>query len=85
MANADSTPDSPLAKTLTCHERHIKVGRTVSDYRPKHANPNQPNPPIPWIRLQGKWLDSAGFAVGTPLKIRVMNQCLVITANESYP
>ncbi len=82
MANADSTPDSPLAKTLTSHERHIKVSSTITSYRPKDANPNRANPPIPWIRLQGKWLDSAGFAIGTSLKIRVMNQCLVITTKE---
>lgn len=82
MANINGTPGKPLAKTKTCHERQIKAGSTYSSYQPKDANPYRVTPIVPWIRLQGKWLDSAGFAVGTPLKVRVMNRCLVITADS---
>jgi hypothetical protein len=82
MANTNGTPGKPLAKTKTCHERQMKVGSAFSSYRPKGANPYHTSPPVPWIRLQGQWLDIAGFAVGTPLKVRVMERCLVITVGE---
>ena len=34
----------------------------------------------PQIKLKGKWLEQAGFTTGTPLAVRVMNGCLVITS-----
>ncbi|MDT0177870.1 SymE family type I addiction module toxin [Enterobacter sp. BRE11] len=34
------------------------------------------------ITLKGGWLDDAGFETGTPLKVRVMPGCLVLTAQE---
>ncbi|MES4611347.1 MAG: SymE family type I addiction module toxin [Ewingella sp.] len=37
------------------------------------------------ITLKGSWLDDAGFETGTPLKIRVMPGCLVLTAEEPLP
>ncbi|WP_368422272.1 SymE family type I addiction module toxin [Marinobacter sp.] len=39
--------------------------------------------PVPWILPQSQWLDMAGFAVGTPFKVRVIKRCLVITLNGS--
>jgi hypothetical protein len=38
---------------------------------------------VPWINLQGQWLDQAGFSIHTPIKIRVMEGCLVVTAETS--
>ena len=37
------------------------------------------------ITLKGAWLDDAGFETGTPLKVRVMPGCLVLTAQEPLP
>ncbi|WJY16918.1 SymE family type I addiction module toxin [Pectobacteriaceae bacterium CE90] len=37
------------------------------------------------ITLKGSWLDDAGFKTGTPLKVRVMPGCLVLTAEEPLP
>nr|WP_154325000.1 SymE family type I addiction module toxin [Pantoea sp. 201603H] len=41
------------------------------------------------ITLKGGWLDEAGFETGfetgTPLKVRVMPGCLVLTAQEPEP
>lgn len=34
----------------------------------------------PWIRLYGMWLKEAGFNPRTKIKVRVMQGCLVITA-----
>ena len=36
--------------------------------------------PVPWIQLKGHWLQQAGFAINTPVKVRVMDGCLVLTA-----
>ncbi|MDY7576730.1 SymE family type I addiction module toxin [Herbaspirillum sp. RTI4] len=36
---------------------------------------------VPWIRIQGKWLEQAGFAIRTPVRIRVMVGCLVLTVD----
>lgn len=35
------------------------------------------------ISLKGKWLTEAGFSEGMPLKIRVMPDCIVITAQNT--
>lgn len=35
------------------------------------------------IRLHGEWMPLAGFTEGTPLKIRVMKDCIVITAQNT--
>jgi toxic protein SymE len=37
------------------------------------------------ITLKGYWLEDAGFTTGTPLKIRVMPGCLVLTAQGPLP
>jgi toxic protein SymE len=36
----------------------------------------------PWINLQGQWLDQAGLSIHAPIKIRVMEGCLVLTAEQ---
>ena len=36
--------------------------------------------PVPRIQLKGHWLQQAGFAINTPVKVRVMDGCLVLTA-----
>jgi hypothetical protein len=36
-----------------------------------------------WINLQGQWLDQVGFSIHTPIKIRVMEGCLVVTVETS--
>lgn len=39
----------------------------------------EPQPRLPWIRLRGLWLEQAGFAPQTRIRVRVMQGCLVIT------
>ena len=47
--------------------------------RPLKDNPGGAGRPIPWIQLKGYWLQQAGFEIDTPLKVRVMPGCLVVT------
>ena len=35
------------------------------------------------IRLHGEWMPQAGFKEGMPIKIRVMKDCIVITAQNT--
>ncbi|MGG7448519.1 endoribonuclease SymE [Kosakonia oryzendophytica] len=38
--------------------------------------------PVPAVTLKGHWLTEAGFETGTPLEVRVMPGCLILTAQE---
>ncbi|MFU9137815.1 SymE family type I addiction module toxin [Erwinia tasmaniensis] len=41
--------------------------------------------PVPAITLKGHWLEETGFATGTPLEVKVLPGCLILTAKESQP
>lgn len=41
--------------------------------------------PLPSITLKGHWLEEAGFGTGTPVNVRVMQDCLIITRQEQQP
>ncbi|MEI2606020.1 SymE family type I addiction module toxin [Erwinia aphidicola] len=46
------------------------------------------NPPkywdVPLLRISGQWLADAGFPRGTPVEMRVVNGCIMITVREQY-
>lgn len=73
MARRDSTQATP-----PCHIRKIKTGCITYDYRRKTQYP--PQATVPWLQLKGHWLEQAGFTINTPVTIRVMQGCLVLTA-----
>lgn len=60
-------------------EKNIRVNRAHYMYKLKgdHSGAGRP---VPSIRLKGHWLRQAGFEINTPVKIRVMQGCLVLTA-----
>lgn len=64
MAETHHKPDSGAVTT-----RHYSVGY-VNDARYQ---------PLPAITLKGHWLKAMGFGTGTPLEVRVMQDCLIIT------
>ncbi len=35
--------------------------------------------PVPWVQLKGYWLEAAGFVIDAPIRVRVMEGCLVLT------
>jgi len=73
MARRDSTP-----ATTPCHIRRIKTWSMVYDYRRRTQYPLQAT--VPWLQLKEHWLEQAGFTINTPVTIRVMQGCLVLTA-----
>ncbi|MCT4713112.1 SymE family type I addiction module toxin [Enterobacteriaceae bacterium H11S18] len=54
-------------------------------YTVGHIRDWRTHEPATSITLKGNWLNDAGFVTGTPLKIRVMPGCLVLTAQEPLP
>jgi hypothetical protein len=40
-------------------------------------------PHVPFLRLQGRWLDRAGFSVGTRVRVDVSTRRLIVEAIES--
>ncbi len=41
--------------------------------------------PMPFVRLQGRWLDQAGFAIGAQVRVQVMPGRLVLEVIEPEP
>ncbi len=64
----------------TCHERHLKVRYTYYEHQLQRPNPRTP---VPWIELKGFWLHEAGFTIHTPVRVRVMDGCLVVTVQRT--
>ncbi|WNO11316.1 SymE family type I addiction module toxin [Teredinibacter sp. KSP-S5-2] len=75
MATSEPTKAKPI-----CHIRQIKTGSMIYDYHRKTQNNSQAK--VPWLQLKGHWLDQAGFSIDTPVTVRVMEGCLVLTAEQ---
>ncbi|MCU7937330.1 MAG: type I toxin-antitoxin system SymE family toxin [Candidatus Thiodiazotropha sp. (ex Dulcina madagascariensis)] len=66
-------------------ERRLTVGTLVYYYPPRKDDPPcspQRPVPVPWLQMKGHWLAEAGFGIQTPVKVRVMPGCLVLTLVE---
>jgi hypothetical protein len=82
MANDNSKAGSRLRKSKSCEERYIKVNETHYEYRTKDQSPCSGCRTVPTIQMKGHWLQKAGFEINTPIKIRVMDGRLVLTAEQ---
>ena len=74
MASDNIKSGARLTKSKTCQERRIKVNKI--HYMRKLKDDLAP---VPWVLLKGHWLQQAGFEINTPVKVRVMSGCLVLT------
>jgi hypothetical protein len=81
MTKANSKSGARLTQNTTCQERKIKVNQIHYLHKLKD-DPTGAGRPVPWIQLKGYWLQQAGFAINTPVKVRVMNGCLVLTTTD---
>ena len=64
MADSHSTSARPITKT----ERKLIVG-----YRPRSRDRNTPS-----VTICGKWMRAAGFTIGHPIAVKVMDGCIVL-------
>jgi toxic protein SymE len=78
MASDNTKSGARLTKSKTCQKRNIKVNK-IHYMRQLKDDPAGAGRPVPWIQLKGHWLQQAGFEINTPVKVRVMNGCLVLT------
>jgi toxic protein SymE len=78
MTKAKDTSGSGLRQSKNT-ERYIKVNQIHYEYRTKQQSPNSGCRSVPWIQMKGHWLRQAGFEIDTPIKVRVMDGCLVLT------
>lgn len=68
--------ESPLMHS-PMKPRRLKVSYTQPDSRSRE--PQVPHLlPMPFLRLRGRWLDAAGFTVGTDVRVEVSTGKLVI-------
>ncbi len=78
MAEKNDKPSKVFTSNPIRSERHL----TVSSLPVERKNKTWPysiQTKVPWIRMQGKWLEEAGFGIDTPIKVRVIKGCLVLT------
>jgi hypothetical protein len=84
MADHKHTPQRRSSKGKVCHIRSLKVraGSTCRIIKDKHHAHFDKTVylSVPWINIQGQWLEQAGFVIHTPITVRVMEGCLVLTA-----
>ncbi|GDX06956.1 endoribonuclease SymE [Buttiauxella sp. A111] len=76
MAEQDSKSEVVTTEVPELKNRRYTVGY-IRDWKTHSAFTS--------ITLKGNWLDDAGFKTGTPLKVRVMPGCLVLTAEDPLP
>lgn len=77
MAVRDSTRSGKRSTSHPCQERRLKV---YSGYYAPRANASYAaSRPVPWVQLKGYWLEQAGFTISAPIRVRVMDGCLVLT------
>ena len=76
MAEHDTKPEGVTTEAPELKTRRYTVGY-IRDWKSHNKATS--------ITLKGGWLDDAGFETGTPLKVRVMPGCLVLTAQEAPP
>jgi hypothetical protein len=82
MARNDSTtPQRRSPKNKGCHTRKLKVNQ-IHYMRKLKDDPAGAGRPVPWIQLKGYWLNHAGFQINTPVKVRVMERCLLLTVQD---
>ena len=81
MAKAHSTPRRRRVVPRSCQERRVKVKKSYYErpFRQQAAEPYSAPRPVPWVQLKGYWLEAAGFIIDMPIKVRVMEGCLVLT------
>lgn len=79
MATRDHTSEQRSVKRKNRRERRIKVCRAHYEHQPKRNTHPLPSRAVPWLQMKGLWLEQAGFDIDTPVRIRVMPGCLVLT------
>lgn len=73
MTKTHSIAQSSEPEVFPTNNRQITVG-----YASRYPDYSR----IPAITLKGQWLEDAGFASGTAVEVKVMKECIVLTARH---
>lgn len=89
-SGAEALSRAITARPLSADARHLTVGYVLSEkshppgksltFKAGHP-PERP----PLLRVQGRWLDRAGFAIGTKVRVLVAPKRLIIEVVEEIP
>lgn len=80
MAGNNHKPNEQSAPNGLQRERRLKVSSMLAE-RKTSGSGRGTTTKVPWIRMQGKWLEEAGFNVHSSVRVRVMKGCLVLTTD----
>ena len=67
------------------NQRRLTVSRQHPQSRAARPRYLPTTAPMPFLRLQGRWLDQAGFAIGANVQVVVSPGRLVVEVIESDP
>lgn len=75
---------------LSADARHLTVGSVPSEKSHPPGKPlvfkiGSPPEPLPLLRVQGRWLDRAGFPIGTKVRVLVSPERLIIEVVGKIP
>lgn len=59
------------------NSRRLTISRRYPEVRPRRGE-HVRSVPIPFLRLQGRWLDQAGFPIGAQVQVQVDQGRLVL-------
>ncbi|UDM50913.1 SymE family type I addiction module toxin [Cupriavidus sp. MP-37] len=65
-------------RSACTHVRTIKISQTHFSVVPGIKNNFTGLRAIPWIRLQGVWLEQAGFSIGQTVKLTIRRKRIVV-------
>lgn len=81
MAEHDTKPEVSISKGL----RRLKVGYVGIRHEDRRTGMTTYYSRCPGLHLKGCWLEEAGFKTDTPVDVRVLPGCLILTAREPQP
>ncbi len=60
--------------------KHRRVTVSSTGVEQRARCPRRSLPPLPFLRLRGRWLESAGFAIGQAVRVIVASGVIVLEA-----
>lgn len=67
------------------HKPEAHMPTTTRAYTVGYVRDSRTFEPAPAVTLKGHWLEEAGFETGTPLEVRVMDGCMILTVKPPSP
>lgn len=66
----------------THHKSGTGTPTTTRAYTVSYIRDSRTFEPAPAVTLKGHWLEQAGFETGTPLEVKVLPDCLILTVKK---